>query len=190
MKGARKMKRFSLRKLGVFILGIAVLVPVAARSQQLAARRAQFAGTWRLDVKQSLMGSDHPSADYALTRIFTLNGTALVKKDHEINIEIVGMEIPERISTTEIVPDGAEHSAQGPGFLPGMPPMTVKITALWQGDNLVINQISAGFGGESLALSRYFLSEDGNLLTEIVLANTGFGDTDQKLVFVREFRGQ
>jgi len=42
---------------------------------------------------------------------------------------------------------------------------------------------NAGGGSPSSTKRRYFLSEDGNHLIELVEGHNGFGDTEQRLVF-------
>ncbi len=164
---------------------VAVLLPAWGQTSQTAARRAAFAGTWRLDVKKSSMGSDHPDANYGFTKTFELKGSALVQKDHEVNVDIVGFAMPEKNSSAEIVPDDQEHTIQVPGFFPGMPPTPTRVTAEWQGDNLVLQESGQSFIGPVTTSRRYFLSEDGAELIEIIVGRTSFGDSEQRLVFAR-----
>ena len=150
-----------------------------------ASRRAAFTGTWRLDLKKSDMGSDHPDPTYGFTKTFELKGSTIVQKDHEVNVDIVGFALPERNSTEELVPDGQEHIVQRPGFFPGMPPSPVHVSAEWQGDNLVLSESGQSVVGPMTASRRYFLSDDGSQLIEVVTGRTLFGDSEQRIVFIR-----
>jgi hypothetical protein len=179
------MKGKRMCKFWIFAFCLAVLLPAGIGAQQQGMRRAQFAGTWQLDVTASSLGSDHPSANYAFTKTFEPKQEGFVLKDHEVNVNFIGIAIPQRDSVTELIPDGKEHQVQGPGLMPGMPPAQIKLTAAWQGDNLVITEVSAGFGGSTTTRRRYYLSDDGNRLTEFMLSSSGFGDVDQKLIFTR-----
>jgi hypothetical protein len=134
------------------------------------ARRAAFAGRWRLDLKRSSMGADHPESNYAFIKTFELKASTLVEKDHEVNVDIAGFVLPERNSTAELVPDHQEHSVERPGFFPGMPPIRTRVTAEWQGDNLIVSELGQSFIGPMATSRRYFLSEDG---AELVIVAVG-----------------
>ena len=180
------MKVIVMRNSWIVAACLAALLPVwGQNSQPPTARRVTFAGTWRLDLKKSYMGSDHPDANYGFTKTFELKGSTIVLKDHEVNVDIVGMAIPERNSSAELVPDGQEHTIQIPGFFPGMPPTATRVTVEWQGDNLVVKESGQTFIGPVTTSRRYFLSEDGAALIEIITGRTSFGDSEQRLVFGR-----
>ena len=148
-----------------------------AGSQSPISRRAAFVGTWRLDLSKSYMGSDHPEANYGFTKTFVLNGSTLVQKDHEVNVEIIGFAMPERNSTADFVPDRQEHTIEQPGFFPGMPPVHAQVVVEWQGDNLLVTESSQSFIGPANTSRRYYLSEDGGELIELVVGRTTFGDS-------------
>jgi hypothetical protein len=180
------MKGITMRNSWILAGCLAALLPACGQnSQPPSARRAAFAGTWRLDLKKSYMGSDHPDASYGFTKTFELKGSTIAQKDHEVNIDIVGMALPERNSSAELVPDGQEHTIQAPSFFPGMPPTPMHITVEWQGDNLVVQESGQSFIGPVSNSRRYFLSEDGTELIEIITGRTSFGDSEQRLVFAR-----
>ena len=180
------MKGNIMRNSWILAACLALISPAWGQNPQPpSARRAAFAGTWRLDLKKSYMGSDHPEANYGFTKTFELKGPAIAQKDHEVNIDIVGMALPERNSTAELVPDGQEHTTMAPSFFPGMPPTAMRVTVEWQGDNLVVQESGQSFMGPVINSRRYFLSEEGTELIEIITGRTSFGDSEQKLVFAR-----
>ena len=180
------MKGITMRNSWILAACLTAFLPAwGQKSQPPTARRSAFAGTWRLDRKKSLMGSDHPEANYGFTKTFELKGSTIAQKDHELNVDIVGMALPERNSTAELVLDGQEHTIQVPGLFPGMPPSPTRIIAEWQGDNLMVLESGESFIGPVTNSRRYFLSEDGTELIEIITGRTSFGDSEQKLVFAR-----
>jgi hypothetical protein len=148
-------------------------------------RHVAFVGEWRLDLRKSRMGPDHPSSNYAFTKIFERKGSILVQKDHEVNAEIAGFEIPERNSTAELVPDSQEHTVQTQGFLPGMPSIPTQMTVEWQGDNLEVKESIQTFIGAINSSRRYFLSDDRTELIELVEQHAVYSDSEQRLVFTR-----
>lgn len=166
---------------------LTVLLPNWAQDSHLpdTSQRAAFAGTWRLDPTKSNLGSDHLDANYEFTKTFELKGQTIVQKDHEVNVDIVGFALPERNSTEELVPDGQEHTVQRPGMFPGMPPTSTQVTAEWQGDNLTLSESGQSFIGPMTTSRRYFVSDDGAQLIELIVGRTSFGDSEQRLVFTR-----
>ena len=185
------MKRISMRNSRILcnacILAafLATLAPALGQNSQPVVHHAAFAGTWRLDLKKSYLGQDHPDANYGFTKTFELKGSTIVQKDHEVNVDIVGFALPERNSSQELVPDGQEHTAQMPGFFPGMPPTPMRLTVEWQGDNLVTHESGQSFIGPVTTARRYYLSEDGAELIEVIVGRTTYGDSEQRLVFAR-----
>lgn len=180
------MRGMNMRNAWIIAACLAALLPAwGQNSQASAAHRATFAGIWRLDLKKSSMGSDHPDANYGFTKTLELNGSTIVQKDHEVNVDIVGFALPERDSTEELVPDGQEHTLQRPGFFPGMPPTPTQVTVEWQGDNLVLQESGQSFIGPMTTSRRYFISEDGTELIEDIVGRTTYGDSEQRLVFTR-----
>ena len=93
--------------------------------------------------------------------------------------------MPERNSTAELVPDGQEHTVERPGFFPGMPPTPTRVTVEWQGDNLIVSESSRSFIGAMTPSRRYYISDDGGELIELVQGRTQFGDSGQRLLFTR-----
>jgi hypothetical protein len=176
-----------MRYSSIIVVCLTALLPVGGQSLQApdSGRRATFAGEWRLALKKSNMGSDHPGANYGFTKIFQLKGSAIVQTDHEVNVDIVGFALPERNSTEELVPDGLEHTVQRPGFFPDMPPTPTQVTAEWQGDNLVLSESSQSSVGPMTTSRRYFLSDDSAQLIELIVRRTTFGDSERRLVFTR-----
>lgn len=181
------MRRMSMRNLSMIAVCLVALLPAWEQKAQAqdGGHRAAFAGTWKLDLQKSHMGSDHPDANYGFTKTFELKGATIVQKDHEVNVDIIGFALPERNSTEELTPDGKEHTVQRPGFLPGMPPTPTQVTAEWQGDNLVLAESADSFIGRVNSSRRYFLSEDGSELIELITGRTTYGDSEQRFVFTR-----
>jgi hypothetical protein len=180
--------RFSpMRYSSIIVICLTALLPVRGQNLQApdSGRRATFAGEWRLALKKSNMGSDHPGANYEFTKTFQLKGSAIVQTDHEVNVDVIGFAVPERNSTEELVPDGLEHTVQRPGFFPGTPPKPTQVTAEWQGDNLVLSESSQSLVGPMTTSRRYFLSDDSAQLIELIVRRTSFGDSEQRLVFTR-----
>jgi len=181
-----------MRTLWVFAACLAALLPASGQNSHagpqltgFAARRAAFAAAWQLDLKRSKMGADHPGPGYAFTKTVELKGSALMQKDHEVNVDIVGFAMPERDSTAELVPDAREHTVERPGFFPGMPPTPTHVAVEWQGDNLIVSESSQSFIGAMTTSRRYYLSDDCAELVELVVGRTQFGDSEQRLLFTR-----
>ena len=182
------MKGIARHNPWILVVFLAALSPAWGQNSQARdfARRAAFAGTWRLDLKKSDMGADHPDANYGFTKTFEVKGsTAIIEKDHEINVDVVGFALPERNSSQEFVADGQAHTIQIPSFFPGMPPTPTRVTVEWQGDNLVISETGQSFIGPVSTSHRYYISEDGAELTEFIIGRTTYGDSEQRLVFAR-----
>jgi hypothetical protein len=178
------MKRSPMRNTCIIAACLAAVMPAFSQAPG-ASRRAAFAGTWRLDLKKSYLGSDHPDANYGFTKTFEVKSSSIMQKDHEVNVDIVGFALPERNSSDELIPDGQPHTVQRPGFFPGMPPTPTQVTAMWQGDNLVLSESGQSFIGLVNTSRRYFLSDDGAELTELIVGHTTYGDSEQRLVFTR-----
>lgn len=181
------MKGIRMRGLWTIAACLASFIPAWAQNSQSPAsvRREAFAGTWRLDVNKSEMGADHPESNYGFTKTFELKGSSVVQKDHEVNLDLVGISLPERTSTEELVPDGHEHTVQRPAFFPGLPPTPTEVTVQWQGDNLVVSESGQSFIGPINTLRRYYLSDDSTTLVEVITSRMTYGDSEQKLVFSR-----
>lgn len=176
-----------MRNIWILAACIAAFLPGWGQNSQAPDnRKAAFAGTWRLDLKKSYMGSDHPEGNYGFTKTFELNGSTILQKDHEVNVDIVGFALPERNSSQELVPDGQEHTIQVPGFFPGMPPTPTHVTVEWQGDNLVLQEVGQSFIGPVSTSRRYFVSQGGTELIEIIVGRTTYGDSEQRLVFTSD----
>lgn len=181
------MKGIAMHNSWIFVACLAALSPAWGQNSQAPdnASHTAFAGSWRLDLKKSYMGAEHPEGNYGFTKTFELKGSTIVQKDHEVNVDIVGFALPERNSTQELVPDGQEHTTQVPGFFPGMPPTPTRVIAEWQGDNLVLSESGQSFIGLVSTSRRYYLSDDGKELVELITGRTTYGDSEQRLVFAR-----
>jgi len=166
------------RYLAVLAIALTMALPVAAQQGNLS-------GTWKLNLATSFMGGDHPAPDYELTKVLSQEGQTIRQTDVAKHVSIVNIPLPDTNVTTELTTDGQEHDVQGPAPFPGMPPARLKVTAEWQGNTLLVMERNAGGGSPSSTKRRYFLSEDGAHLIELVEAHNGFGDTEQRLVFDR-----
>ena len=191
------MKGMSMRKTWIIAACLGMVVQISGQTSPATApsakgsqatceaRRAAFAGTWRLDLNRSSMGADHPEPNYAFTKTFQLKGATLVEIDHEVNVDIAGFALPEKNSTADLVPDRQEHTIERPGLLPGLPPMRTQVTAEWQGDNLIVSEFGQSFIGPMATSRRYFLSDDGAELIVVIVGRMTYADSEQKLIFTR-----
>jgi hypothetical protein len=157
-------------------IAIATALPVAAQ-------QANLGGTWKLNLASSFMGGSHPSPDYELTKVLIQEGQRIHQTDIARHVSIVNIPLPDTNTKTDLTIDGKEHDVQAAPPFPGMPPANLKVTAEWQGNTLLIMERSTGTGRPSSANRRYFLSEDGAHLIELVESHNGFGDAEQRLVF-------
>jgi hypothetical protein len=147
------------------------------------AQRVDLSGTWKLDAAKSLMGGDHPFADYQLTKKIEQKGDTISITDTSVHASVVNIPLPDSTTTMDVAADGKEHSVQFPPPFPGMPPQKAQVTATWQGGTLQLLQISLGLANYSK--ERLFLSEDGRLII-LVERHASFGDTEQRLVFDKQ----
>lgn len=99
---------------------------------------------------------------------------------------MVNIPMPDSKTTMLLVADGQEHEVTGPSFFPGMPPAKMKVVAEWQGGTLLVNEAGQSFAGPSTTQRRFFLSEDGLQLIELIEGHNSFGDTQQRLVFDKQ----
>jgi hypothetical protein len=99
---------------------------------------------------------------------------------------MMNIPMPDSKTTIELSTNGREHEVIGGSPFPGMPPAKMKVVSEWQGDTLLVNEVGRSFGGLSSTQRRYFLSEDGSQLIELIEGHSGFGDTEQRLVFDRQ----
>lgn len=162
------------------------LLLVAASSIPAIAQKADFSGRWKLNLARSFMAGDHPAADYALTKIIVQNGSSIKQTDVVVHRAMMNIPMPDSQITMEFLVDGQAHDIQGPSVFPGMPPSQLKVTAAWQGCTLLVTEVGQGFGGASTTERRFFQSEDGKQLIELLESHTGFGDTEQKLIFDKQ----
>lgn len=152
---------------------------------QPASPAPRMIGAWDLDVARSELGSEHPAANYRLRTVVAWNGSTLTQTDEAANLAVVGYLIPQARSVLEVTPDGAEHEVTGLSRMPMMPAGKMAATAGWQGDNLVIDAHGFDALGYWTTERRFFLSPDGEKLTELIVSSGSLGDTQEKLVFVR-----
>lgn len=150
----------------------------------VVAQVADFNGTWDLDLAKSFLAKEHPSADYTLTAVIAQQKGAIGMTMLATHRTRMNIPLPDSKLTQELVPDGTARPAQRPGFFPGMPPESVQVTASWQGDTLVIEELGSGVRGASSTERRFYLSDSGNLV-ELVKEHNTFGDSEQRLVFER-----
>jgi len=157
-----------------------VLLAGLAGSHAMAQNNS-LSGTWKLDLAKSFMGSDHPSSDYQLTKKIELKKGLLSITDSSVHATMAGIQLPDTVITMELAPDGKEHDIKLPSVFPGIPEMTGKASAVWQGCTLEVHQVIAAFG--SSTKQRMFLAEDRTQLIVLVEGHSTFLDTEQRLVF-------
>lgn len=151
-----------------------------------AAQTANISGTWKLDIAKSFMGNEHSANDYQLTKVFEQKSGAIKLTDIAAHGSTMNIPVPDSTTDMDLVADGEEHEVKLPAMYPGMPASVAKVSVVWQGNTLLVKETSQGFLGLSKTLRRYFLSEDGSKLIELVEGHTGFGDMEQRLVFNRQ----
>lgn len=161
----------------------AVLLATIAMVLPAAGQQVNLSGTWKLNLASSFMAGDHPSPDYELTKLLVQNGSNIRQTDTAKHVSVVNIPLPDSNVTIDLIADGREHDAEIPGSFPGMPPAKMKVSVEWQGGTLLITERNAASGSATLTSRRYFLSQDGAQLIELVEAHNSFGDTEQRLVF-------
>ena len=150
-----------------------------------AAQKVDFAGTWKLNVAKSSLGGEHPWPNYDLTKIIEQKGPQVRQTEISLHASIVNIPLPDSKVTTEYVADGKERKMTGPIPFPGMPAPEIWVSAQWQGGTLLISEAN-GAHGAAATTRRYFLSEDGLQLIELIAARSTFKDADQRLVFDKQ----
>ena len=171
------MKGMGMRKLCLLMaLGAAVSLLAAAEKPDLS-------GTWKLNLTKSFLAGDHPASNYEFTKIIEQRGDHILQTDIVAHAAIMNMPLPDSRTTIQLVCDGQEHDATGPNRFPGMPPVQMKVSAMWQGGTLVVIEKAREFGGASTTHRRYFLSDDGSELIELVEGHNGLQDIEQRLIF-------
>jgi len=145
----------------------------AAMTLPAVAQKPSLSGTWKLNVEKSFLAGDHPAKDYELT-------------DIAVHVSMMNIPLPDAKTTVELATDGQEHEVTGAASFPGMPPVKMKVVASWQGGTLLVSETGRGFGGLSKTQRRYFVSDDGSQLIELVEGHSGFGDNEQRLVFDKQ----
>jgi hypothetical protein len=159
----------------------ALVLLVGLTGSHAMAQNNSLSGTWKLNPSKSFMGSDHPSSDYQLTKKIEQKNEILTITDTSVHATIAGIALPEMLTIIELPADGQEHDIKLPSVFPGVPAMTGKASAVWEGCTLEVHQIIAAFG--SSTRQRMFLSEDRSQLIVLVEGHSTFLDTEQRLVF-------
>jgi hypothetical protein len=167
-----------MKKLSALVL-LAGIAGAHAKAQSI-----NLSGTWNLNVAKSLMGSDHPSSDYQLTKKIEQKNGMLSITDNSVHATMAGIQLADATTTMDVVADGKEHAIRMPSAFPGIPEMPGKVSALWQGCTLEVHLIILAFG--STTKQRLFLSEDGKQLIVLVEGHSTYLDTEQRLVFERK----
>jgi hypothetical protein len=160
----------------VFLAGLA--------GSNAMAQKDSLSGTWKLNLGKSYMGSDHPSSDYQLTKKIEQENGLLSITDSSVHATIAGIQLPNTVTTVKVAPDGKEYDIKLPSVFPGIPEMTGKASAAWQGCTLEVSQLIPAFG--SSTKQRLFLSDDRSELIVLVEGHSGFQDTEQRLVFEKK----
>ena len=158
----------------------------SALTMSAAAQKADLSGTWHLNVSKSFLAAEHPSSDYRLTKIIAQKDGSIEQRDVAMHASMAGIALPDSNTLMKFSTDGKENKLQVPVPFPGMPPMTVVVTAVWQADTLAVTERSNSFFGPATTDRRYFLSTNGLYLIELVEGHNSFGDTEQRLVFDKQ----
>ncbi len=156
---------------------------IAATALPVAAEQVNLSGTWKLNLASSFMAGDHPAPNYEFTKILLQQGLTIHQTDIRKHVSVVNIPLPDSRVSSDLIADGQDREAPAPAAFPGMPPARLKISAEWQGGTLLVMERNTGAGRPSTTVRRYFLSEDGDHLIELVEAHNSFGDTEQRLVF-------
>jgi hypothetical protein len=165
------------------LIFMAFIVPAIVRPM---AQSANFSGTWKLNIQKGFLGNEHRTDDYQLTKTIEQKGDQIKQTDVALHVSIMNIPLPDSTTTLELAIDGKEHDMRGAAFFPGIPTPFIKVSAVWQGNTLSIREISQPADAASETYRRFFLSDDGSELNELIEGHTGFGDTEQHLVFERQ----
>jgi hypothetical protein len=160
-----------------------IVVMLACCTLYAHAQKPDFNGTWKLRVSKSSMGSDHNMPNYEYTKIISSRGNSISITDIQVNPSIVNIALPDSKTTNELKLDGTEQDQQMAGAFPGTPSTKIKVSGEWQGGTVFIQQRGQMFGGAMILHQRYFLSDDGSQLIELVERHSIAGDKEQRLVF-------
>ncbi|MDE3186250.1 MAG: hypothetical protein KGM96_01850 [Acidobacteriota bacterium] len=156
---------------------------IAAAALPVAAEQVNLSGTWKLNLASSFMAGEHPAPNYEFTKVLLQQGLTIQQTDIQKHVSIVNIPLPDSRVSSELTADGQEHDAPAPAPFPGMPSAHLKVTAEWQGGTLLVQERNASAGRPSTTVRRYFLSDNGQHLIELIEAHNAFGDTEQRLVF-------
>ena len=162
-----------------------VVVMLACCTLYAQAQKPDLNGTWKLRVEKSAMGSDHNFPNYEYTKIIAVKGDRLSITDVQANASIVNIALPDSKTTNDLKLDGTEQDEEMAGAFPGMPSTKIKVSGEWQGGTVFIEERGQLFGGAMNLHQRYFLSEDGSQLIELIERHGISGDKEQRLVFER-----
>jgi hypothetical protein len=160
-----------------------VFVMLACCTLHAQAQKPDLDGTWKLRVSKSSMGSDYMMPNYQFTKIIAIKGNSFSLTDIQVNASIVNIALPDSKTTNELKLDGTEQEQKMAGAFPNMPPATIKVSGEWQGATVFIQRPGQMFGGPMTLHQRYFLSEDGSQVIELVAQQGMSGDKEQRLVF-------
>lgn len=163
----------------------ALLLLAGVMVSSAAAQKSNFSGAWKLNLSKSFTAGDHPSRDYQLTKIIVQNGNEFTITDVALHQAIVNIPIPDSTTTTMLVADGKERENKGVSPFPGIPAPTLMASVEWQGNTLSINERGER-GFATVDHRRYYLSDDGAELVELVESHSTFEDIEQRLVFDKQ----
>jgi hypothetical protein len=161
------------------LLAGAMMIPAAAQ-------KADFNGTWKLNLEKSFLAGDHPAKDYELTTVIEQKESAIKRTETAVHVSMMNIPLPDSKTTVEFIVDGKERDAPEKSPYPGMPPLPTKVSAEWQGSTLLVTESSQLMGNATATRCRYFLSDNGSELIELLEGHTGFGDTEQRLIFDKQ----
>ena len=152
--------------------GASATASAAPAASAATGARANYSGTWKLNVDKSDFGPLPPSA--SRTDIIEHSEPAI--KDTVSDDGAQG----KQDYVLSITTDGKEATNSTGG-------LDVKSTAGWEGPNLVVNS-KLSFQGTDVAIKTvWVLSPDGKTLTQNAHLNAGpIGEADQKFIFEKQ----
>lgn len=166
--------------------GRMVAAGMAGGGAQAGPGNPNFSGTWNLNLAESFLANEHPADDYQLTKVIEQTSGSIKITDIAKNVSVVNIPMPNSTTTTNLIPDGKPRQTQGSAPFPGRPAPQIAESAEWQGGTLFVTQRGQGMAASSTTHHRYFLSENGSRLVELVDGFSLSGDSQRRLVFDRQ----
>jgi hypothetical protein len=144
-----------------------LFVIAAAANMAMAADKPDFSGNWKLDADKSTFGPMPPPSSLV---------AKIDHKDPDLSIETTQND---QVQTAKYSTDGKETTNSMMGN-------DMKSKAVWEGKTLIVNS-SLDAGGAAVKLvSKYSLSDDGKILTQVLSISSPGGDFDMNIVLVKQ----